>query len=124
MCIPYLDPFVSYSLIDQQLASTAFLFASEMTNFTAKRFTLFLLLCVLVVQESHGLSLKEVASVRILNRKVLGSQRAAFGKGLNGNYNHSGKINDKFADWELRGIPAGPDPLHHNGANPKKPRTP
>ncbi|KAL0460003.1 UNVERIFIED_CONTAM: hypothetical protein Slati_0627500 [Sesamum latifolium] len=27
-------------------------------------------------------------------------------------------------DWELRRVPAGPDPLHHNGQDPKKPRTP
>ncbi|XP_057473895.1 protein CLAVATA 3 [Actinidia eriantha] len=25
-------------------------------------------------------------------------------------------------EWELRRVPSGPDPLHHNGANPKKPR--
>lgn len=51
----------------------------------------------------------------------LGSQWVAFGKRY---YNHAEKINDKFADWELRGVPAGPDPLHHNGASPKKPKTP
>uniref|UniRef100_A0AAU8BWH2 CLV3 n=1 Tax=Physalis pubescens TaxID=300354 RepID=A0AAU8BWH2_9SOLA len=54
--------------------------------------------------------------------EVLESQWAAFGKGY---YNHAEKkINEKFADWELRGVPGGPDPLHHNGVNPKKPRTP
>ncbi|XP_042758182.1 protein CLAVATA 3 [Lactuca sativa] len=26
--------------------------------------------------------------------------------------------------WELRAAPLGPDPLHHHGADPKKPRTP
>ncbi|KAL6976460.1 hypothetical protein U1Q18_025248 [Sarracenia purpurea var. burkii] len=25
---------------------------------------------------------------------------------------------------ELRKVPSGPDPLHHNGGSPKKPRTP
>lgn len=26
--------------------------------------------------------------------------------------------------WDqLRGVPAGPDPLHHHGGSPKKPRT-
>lgn len=25
---------------------------------------------------------------------------------------------------ELRKVPSGPDPLHHNGNTPKKPRTP
>ncbi|CAA0814980.1 Protein CLAVATA 3 [Striga hermonthica] len=27
-------------------------------------------------------------------------------------------------NWELRRVPTGPDPLHHNGQDPKKPRTP
>lgn len=26
--------------------------------------------------------------------------------------------------WELRAAPLGPDPLHHHGADPKKPITP
>ncbi|KAJ4977677.1 hypothetical protein NE237_008457 [Protea cynaroides] len=26
--------------------------------------------------------------------------------------------------WDLRKVPTGPDPLHHNGNGPKKPRTP
>ncbi|CAK9184676.1 unnamed protein product [Ilex paraguariensis] len=26
--------------------------------------------------------------------------------------------------WELREAPLGPDPLHHHGGSPKKPRTP
>ncbi|KAK4358534.1 hypothetical protein RND71_020763 [Anisodus tanguticus] len=92
-----------------------------MSLITVKHFTLLVLLCFLVIQESHGILQKEVASMRLLNRKILGNQVAAFGKGY---YNHAEKINEKFADWELRGVPAGPDPLHHNGANPKKPRTP
>ncbi|XP_059311384.1 protein CLAVATA 3 [Lycium ferocissimum] len=100
-----------------------------MSLITAKHFTLLVLLCFLVIQESHGCTSssskcilkKEVASMRLLNRKVFGSQWAALGKGY---YNHAEKINEKFADWELRGVPAGPDPVHHNGASPKKPRTP
>ncbi|KAM3398796.1 hypothetical protein P3S68_002312 [Capsicum galapagoense] len=97
--------------------------------FTAKQFTLLVFLCLIVIQESHGCSTtsskcilqKEVASVRLLNRKASGSHWGAFGKRY---YKHAEKINEKFADWELRGVPAGPDPLHHNGATPKKPRTP
>ncbi|KAK4369607.1 hypothetical protein RND71_013399 [Anisodus tanguticus] len=93
-----------------------------MSLISAKHFTLLVLLCFIVMQESHGCTTssskcilqKEVASVRLLNRKV-------FGKGY---YKHAEKINEKFADWELRGVPAGPDPLHHNGVSPKKPRTP
>lgn len=27
-----------------------------------------------------------------------------------------------FLGWELSRVPSGPDPLHHNGGNPKKPR--
>ncbi|KAG6583691.1 hypothetical protein SDJN03_19623, partial [Cucurbita argyrosperma subsp. sororia] len=28
-------------------------------------------------------------------------------------------------EWDqLRRVPSGPDPLHHNGGSPKKPRTP
>lgn len=28
-------------------------------------------------------------------------------------------------EWDqLRRVPSGPDPLHHNGGTPKKPRTP
>ncbi|KAH0715645.1 hypothetical protein KY284_008550 [Solanum tuberosum] len=93
-----------------------------MSLINIKHFTLLvLLICFLVIQESHGLSLKEVAPVKPLNRKVLESQWAAFGKVY---YKHAEKINEKFADWELRGVPAGPDPLHHNGASPKKPKTP
>ncbi|GFQ07538.1 hypothetical protein PHJA_002897900 [Phtheirospermum japonicum] len=32
--------------------------------------------------------------------------------------------NEMPEDWELRRVPTGPDPLHHNGQDPKKPRTP
>ncbi|XAR59637.1 hypothetical protein NMG60_11015545 [Bertholletia excelsa] len=31
---------------------------------------------------------------------------------------------ESFQEWELRKVPSGPDPLHHNGGSPKKPRTP
>ncbi|KAJ4833394.1 hypothetical protein Tsubulata_028197 [Turnera subulata] len=30
----------------------------------------------------------------------------------------------KLVYSELRNVPSGPDPLHHNGGSPKKPRTP
>ncbi|CAA2975584.1 Hypothetical predicted protein [Olea europaea subsp. europaea] len=32
--------------------------------------------------------------------------------------------NEMPEDSELRRVPAGPDPLHHNGHTPTKPRTP
>ncbi|GKV34986.1 hypothetical protein SLEP1_g43312 [Rubroshorea leprosula] len=31
---------------------------------------------------------------------------------------------ENLVGWELRTVPSGPDPLHHNGGSPKKPRTP
>ncbi|EEF38604.1 protein CLAVATA 3 [Ricinus communis] len=31
---------------------------------------------------------------------------------------------EKLVVEELRTVPSGPDPLHHNGGNPKKPTTP
>ncbi|CAK7332005.1 unnamed protein product [Dovyalis caffra] len=31
---------------------------------------------------------------------------------------------EKLEIRELRAVPSGPDPLHHNGGSPKKPRTP
>ena len=30
---------------------------------------------------------------------------------------------ENFVGWELMTVPSGPDPLHHNGGSPKKPRT-
>ncbi|KAH6773006.1 hypothetical protein C2S51_011410 [Perilla frutescens var. frutescens] len=39
--------------------------------------------------------------------------------------NHGSTGNNEMPeDWQLRRVPAGPDPLHHNGQDPKKPRTP
>ncbi|KAL3618492.1 hypothetical protein CASFOL_037574 [Castilleja foliolosa] len=32
--------------------------------------------------------------------------------------------NEMPEDWELRRVPMGPDPLHHNRQDPNKPRTP
>lgn len=34
------------------------------------------------------------------------------------------KYGEKSVTWDLRKVPSGPDPLHHNGGSPKKPRTP
>ncbi|GAA0157310.1 hypothetical protein LIER_14606 [Lithospermum erythrorhizon] len=33
------------------------------------------------------------------------------------------KVNNKFYGGELREAPRGPDPLHHHGLAPNKPRT-
>ena len=39
-----------------------------------------------------------------------------------------GKNDDEIEKWvsldELRKVPSGPDPLHHNGGGPKKPIAP
>lgn len=35
-----------------------------------------------------------------------------------------GSIGGSFQGWELRRVPSGPDPLHHNGGKPTKPKTP
>ncbi|KAK3205610.1 hypothetical protein Dsin_019656 [Dipteronia sinensis] len=75
-----------------------------------------LILCLVIIQHDsdHFVDAKEAAGhVEMHNRKVLVlSEKQVVevdGKNLEG--------------WELRMVPSGPDPLHHN-ANPKKPRTP
>lgn len=40
----------------------------------------------------------------------------------NGSITGAGNM-ENFVGWELRAVPSGPDPLHHNGGSPKKPRT-
>ncbi|KAK5803608.1 hypothetical protein PVK06_031256 [Gossypium arboreum] len=40
----------------------------------------------------------------------------------NGSTTGAGNM-ENFVGWELRAVPSGPDPLHHNGGSPKKPRT-
>ncbi|KAM6576544.1 hypothetical protein CsatB_028381 [Cannabis sativa] len=59
------------------------------------------------------------AARRIHNRKVLIGLREKIKVVSYGNGGKS--LNDLEA---LRKIPSGPDPLHHNGNNKKKPRTP
>ncbi|KAK2640819.1 hypothetical protein Ddye_022582 [Dipteronia dyeriana] len=80
-----------------------------------------LILCLVIMQhESDFVSgygyfgAKEAAAhVEMHNRKVLVlSEKQVVGV--------DGK---NMEGWELRMVPSGPDPLHHN-ANPKKPRTP
>uniref|UniRef100_A0A803PXS6 Uncharacterized protein n=1 Tax=Cannabis sativa TaxID=3483 RepID=A0A803PXS6_CANSA len=59
------------------------------------------------------------AARRSHNRKVLIGLREKIKVVSYGNGGKS--LNDLEA---LRKIPSGPDPLHHNGNNKKKPRTP
>ncbi|KVH88381.1 hypothetical protein Ccrd_023976 [Cynara cardunculus var. scolymus] len=88
-----------------------------------------LLLCLLLLlQLSDGLNgaektLSTVASFKeIRNRKLLIVNGLEAKEGvfkIQGN-----KWESKEEGWELRAAPLGPDPLHHHGADPKKPRTP
>ncbi|KAJ6947798.1 hypothetical protein NC651_002228 [Populus alba x Populus x berolinensis] len=60
-----------------------------------------------------------VSPVEIKSRKVVvvltGGVRGSTGGTGNG---------EKSEVRELRAAPSGPDPLHHNGGSPEKPRTP
>ncbi|KAJ6755582.1 PROTEIN CLAVATA 3 [Salix purpurea] len=98
---------------------------------------LVLVLFFMVVEESNGLDLtlylslhgcstgrrcffaEAVSPVDVKSRKVLavltGGLRRPAGSTGNG---------EKLEIRELRAAPSGPDPLHHNGGSPKKPRTP
>ncbi|KAG5566490.1 hypothetical protein RHGRI_002148 [Rhododendron griersonianum] len=79
----------------------------------------------------RGCFYAEAAAQVIPNRKVLqgmmhgndqvvsGSSKVQLGSTTKG-YGGAGS-----ETWDqLRGVPAGPDPLHHHGGSPKKPRTP
>ncbi|KAG8387440.1 hypothetical protein BUALT_Bualt02G0021600 [Buddleja alternifolia] len=63
------------------------------------------------------------AALEILHRKLfLEMKEMALKNGVT----KMGSYGDKEMpeDWELRRVPAGPDPLHHNGQGPNKPKTP
>ncbi|WCJ41898.1 hypothetical protein M5689_022736 [Euphorbia peplus] len=51
-----------------------------------------------------------VDSIPMLSRKILKGSSAA--------------VVNRGGEQQLRTVPSGPDPLHHNGATPKKPTTP
>ncbi|KAF9665351.1 hypothetical protein SADUNF_Sadunf16G0113700 [Salix dunnii] len=87
---------------------------------------LVLVLFYMVMEESYGCSAgrgcfftEAVSPVDVKSRKVLvvltGGLRRPAGSTGNG---------EKLEIRELRTAPSGPDPLHHNGGSPKKPRTP
>ncbi|KAG8644784.1 hypothetical protein MANES_11G165600v8 [Manihot esculenta] len=67
----------------------------------------------------HRCFYQKPSPVDIQSRKVLFVSK----EGMYGASILSGK---KLAigDGELRTVPSGPDPLHHNGGTPKKPKTP
>ncbi|KAI3707714.1 hypothetical protein L6452_26343 [Arctium lappa] len=91
--------------------------------------SLLLLLCLLLLlQHSDGLndaekthssvaSLKEIRNRKLLMVNALEAKEGVFK--IQGN-----NMESKEEGWELRAAPLGPDPLHHHGADPKKPRTP
>uniref|UniRef100_A0A9I9ELU3 Protein CLAVATA 3 n=1 Tax=Cucumis melo TaxID=3656 RepID=A0A9I9ELU3_CUCME len=55
-----------------------------------------------------------------MSRKMIVEMKKEMEEGDKG-----GKRWRTMAEWEqLPRVPSGPDPLHHNGGSPKKPRTP
>ncbi|KAL4590584.1 hypothetical protein LXL04_003518 [Taraxacum kok-saghyz] len=87
---------------------------------------IFLLCLFLLLQFYDGLNGAEdaLSSVDIL--KVINNRKLLVVNDLQAK-EASVKIQNKKGEderWELRAAPLGPDPLHHHGADPKKPRTP
>ncbi|PNT55916.1 hypothetical protein POPTR_001G217500v4 [Populus trichocarpa] len=98
---------------------------------------LVLVLFYMVMEESYGLNLSQslslhgcstgqrcfyaeaVSPVDVKSRKVL----VVLTGGLRGPTGSTGN-GEKLEIRELRAAPSGPDPLHHNGGSPEKPRTP
>ncbi|XP_058734909.1 protein CLAVATA 3-like [Vicia villosa] len=77
-------------------------------------------LFLFLMNEPHGLCF---STKKILNRKVLFKKRTNLRALLEGSSNGY-KYGEKRLSWdELRKVPSGPDPLHHNGGTPK-PETP
>ncbi|KAI3687260.1 hypothetical protein L1987_80954 [Smallanthus sonchifolius] len=75
------------------------------------------LLLLLLLQLSYGFNGAE--ETLISNRKLL------VVNGLEASFNVASKSRkEEDVGWELRAAPLGPDPLHHHGADPTKPRTP
>ncbi|XP_061349319.1 protein CLAVATA 3 [Gastrolobium bilobum] len=93
---------------------------------------LLVLLCLHFMRETSDYSSAyagfrtNVAGLKeIRNRKVLSTlkdKQTTLKVRLQGS--SSIKHDEKAPSWELRKVPSGPDPLHHNGGSPKKPETP
>ncbi|KAL8501079.1 hypothetical protein ACS0TY_020592 [Phlomoides rotata] len=81
-----------------------------------------LLVLTLFVQDFAGLSLSLSlgASTLEVHRQLLLEMKRNMAL-KNGVPKLAGNGNNEM---ELRRVPAGPDPLHHNGQDPKKPTTP
>ncbi|KAI9107719.1 hypothetical protein K1719_021382 [Acacia pycnantha] len=95
---------------------------------------LLILLCLLVMREPssgcssvHGCFGANAAGFKEAgNRKVLVATLRAKKTGFLPGYGGSStsKYVENSVTSELRKIPSGPDPLHHNGGSPNKPQSP
>ncbi|KAE9585636.1 hypothetical protein Lal_00009861 [Lupinus albus] len=94
-------------------------------------FILLVLVCLLLMRETsdcgsvHECIGANAVLKEIRNRKVvsgLKDKKNSLKVSLEGSSNT--KYGEKPLSWELRKVPSGPDPLHHNGGTPKKPETP
>ncbi|KAK6235255.1 hypothetical protein QUC31_019004 [Theobroma cacao] len=88
---------------------------------------LVLLLCLLALQgvsecvSGHGCFYANAARNRKMLQAELKENNEVVTGSLHGSTSSTGNI-ENFVGWELRTVPSGPDPLHHNGGSPKKPR--
>ncbi|CAL0332154.1 unnamed protein product [Lupinus luteus] len=101
------------------------------SKFILSSFILLVLLCLLLMRETsdcgsvHECLGAHAVLKEIRNRKVhsaLKDKKNSLKVRLEGS--SSTKYGEKPLSWELRKVPSGPDPLHHNGGSPKKPETP
>ncbi|KAF7805748.1 protein CLAVATA 3 [Senna tora] len=95
---------------------------------------LLVLLCLLLMREPYDCSsaygcfgANPSGFKEIRNRKVLAALKEKK-TALKDSHGHGGSSSSTYGEksvtWELRKVPSGPDPLHHNGGSPKKPKTP
>ncbi|XP_052188103.1 protein CLAVATA 3 isoform X2 [Diospyros lotus] len=92
-----------------------------------------LLLCLLLTRQTsecysgRGGFYAKAAAQLVQSRKVLYSLEAKRAALETGNQAHGSTSTSSYGNGEnfeeLRKVPSGPDPLHHNGGSPKKPRT-
>nr|QKZ93422.1 clavata3-like protein [Vuralia turcica] len=101
------------------------------SKFIFSSVVLLVLLCLLLMRETSDCSsvyecvgatsaLKEIRNRKVLS--TLKDKKTSLKARLQGS--SSNKYGEKSLSWELRKVPSGPDPLHHNGGTPKKPETP
>ncbi|KAL3518627.1 hypothetical protein ACH5RR_021216 [Cinchona calisaya] len=84
-------------------------------------------LCVMQLQSSDcsmgsGCLYVKAAVHEVLNRKLLGGVKG--NEVVFKNNDVAGSAMKIDEGWDLREAPLGPDPLHHHGGSPKKPKTP